>query len=73
MTETLLPETVTPTEAATYFNLIIIGVVGGIGVIALSQLIKNKTKVPASQLAIWGGIYSIVALASVLAIARSAK
>jgi hypothetical protein len=73
MVELSLPTYVTPTEAASWYNLILIGTVGGLGVIALTELIKNKKTVPVSEITKWTLIFGVAAAASIWDINRSSK
>lgn len=64
---------VTPTEAATYYSLIIAGAVGGIGTYILSQMIKEKNEIPIKSLATWTLIFGVVTVVSVYNIAKASK
>lgn len=68
-----LRPSVTPTEAATYYSLIIAGAVGGIGTYVLSQMIKDKNEVPIKSLATWTIIFGIITVVSVYNITKSSK
>ena len=73
MSESSLPTYVTPTEATSWYNLILIGTVGGLGVMALSELIKNKSAVPVKEISKWTAIFGIVAAVSIWEIDRASK
>lgn len=73
MVELSLPTYVTPTEAASWYNLFLIGAIGGLGVIALTELIKNKQKVPVSEITKWTLIFGVAAAVSIWDINRSSK
>lgn len=68
-----LPTYVTPTQATSWYNLILIGTVGGLGVMALSELIKDKRTVPVSEITKWTLIFGAVAAISIWDIDRSSK
>ena len=68
-----LPTYVTPTQATSWYNLILIGTVGGLGVMALSELIKDKKTVPVSEITKWTLIFGVVAAISIWDIERSSK
>lgn len=68
-----LPTYVTPTEAASWYNLILIGTVGGLGVMVLSELIKNKKTVPVAEITKWTLIFGAAAAISIWDIDRSSK
>lgn len=68
-----LPVVVTPAEATTVYNLVLIGLIGGIGVVTLTELIKNKTAIPVNEIVKWGAVTTVVAVASVWAISRASK
>ena len=73
MTE-VLTTTIKPTEAVTWFNLALIGFIGGIGVMILSEKTKDKTWVPVRELAFWGGVVpAIITIAAVYSISKSSK
>lgn len=72
MAQFTLPTYVTPTEAVSWYNLFLIGTVGGLGVVALSELIKTKSAIPTSEITKWTMIFGIVAAASVWGITRDA-
>lgn len=61
----LLPTYITPTQATSWYNLILIGTVGGLGVMALSELIKNKNAVPVKEITKWTLIFGVVAAISI--------
>jgi len=65
--------TLTPTEAATFYSLIITGVVGGIGTYILAEKIKDKKDVPIGPLIVWTAIFGIVTIASVMAISKASR
>ena len=73
MAKLSLPTYVTPTEATSWYNLILIGTVGGLGVMALSELIKDKQTVPVSEITKWTLIFGIAAAISIWDINRSSK
>lgn len=73
MAQFSLPTYVTPTEAVSWYNLFLIGTVGGLGVVALSELIKNKSTVPVSEITKWTLIFGAVAAVSVWKITRDAE
>lgn len=64
---------ITPTEAATYYSLIITGVIGGIGTLILAEKIKSKEKIPISSLAIWTMVFGFITAASVISITRTSR
>jgi dolichyl-phosphate-mannose--protein O-mannosyl transferase len=68
-----LPTYVTPTQAVSWYNLILIGTVGGLGVMVLSELVKDKQTVPTSEITKWTLIFGAVALVSIWDITRSSK
>lgn len=68
-----LPTYITPTEAASWYNLFLIGAIGGLGVIALTELIKNKQEVPVGEITKWTLIFGTVAAVSVWDINRASK
>jgi drug/metabolite transporter (DMT)-like permease len=70
----VLPATLKPAETVTWYNLVLLGVIGGIGVMILSENIKDKSSVPVRDIAIWGGLVpAFVTALSVYFIAKSAK
>ncbi len=73
MAEISIPTYVTPTEAASWYNLILIGTVGGLGVMALSELIKDKSLVPVKEISKWTLIFGVVAAASIWGIDRASE
>lgn len=64
---------ITPTEAATYYSLIITGVIGGIGTLILAEKIKRKEEIPISSLAVWTMIFGFVTIASVISITKTSR
>ena len=68
----ILSSDITPTEAATYHN-IMLTVIGITATIILAETIKDKTTVPVRDLAIWAGIFGIVTAASVYSLAKASK
>ncbi len=68
-----LKPTLTPTEAATFYSLIITGLVGSIGTFALAQMIKDKKEVPFGSLSTWTILFGVVTVISVISIAKAAK
>jgi hypothetical protein len=65
--------TVTPTEGATYFNLLVTSGVGVIATLALAEKLKNKTDVPISSLIFWGVAFTLVTAAGVYGIYKASK
>lgn len=63
----------TPTEAATFYSLVITGVIGGIGTYILAEKIKDKKDVPIGPLIIWSAIFGVVTIASVVAITKASR
>jgi len=70
---TQIATTMTPTEASTFYSLIAQGLIGGIGTLALAEMIKNKKEVPSSSLMGWTVLLGLATAVSVVSIARSAK
>lgn len=64
---------VTPTEGATYFNLLVTSGVGVIATLALAEKLKNKTNVPLSSLIFWGTVFAVVTAAGVYNIYKASK
>lgn len=64
---------VTPTEGATYFNLLVTSGVGVIATLVLAEKLKNKTDVPISSLIFWGTVFTIVTAAGVYSIYKTSK
>lgn len=62
-----------PAEAITVYSLIVTGIVGSVGTMALTQLIKNKQNTPIQPLFV-ATIFTIMATAgSVYLIAKQSK
>lgn len=69
-----LPQILKPTECVTWYNLILLGFIGGIGIMVLSELIKDKTQVRVKDIVIWGGLVPAIAtVGTVWYLARSSK
>lgn len=68
-----LKPSLTPAEAVTFYSLVITGLAGSIGTIVLAQMIKNKKEIPLGSLTTWTILFGVVAVASVISIARSSK
>ncbi len=63
----------TPTEAATFYSLIITGVIGGIGTLILAEKIKDKKEIPIGTLITWSIVFGVITIASVSAISKAAR
>jgi aminoglycoside N3'-acetyltransferase len=64
---------VTPTEGATYFNLLVTSGVGVVATLVLAEKLKNKTNVPVSSLILWGTVFTVITAAGVWNIYKSSK
>lgn len=64
---------ITPTQAATDVNLLFTSGVGVVATLVLAELIKDKSQIPTSKLAFWGGVFFVVTAASVYSIYKSSK
>jgi hypothetical protein len=64
---------VTPTEGATYFNLLVTSGVGVVATLALAEKLKNKTDVPVNSLILWGTVFAIITAAGVWNIYKASK
>lgn len=62
-----------PTEAVTVYSLIVTGIVGSIGTMVLTGMIKEKQTVPMKPLFIATGLTIIATAASVYLIAKQSK
>lgn len=56
---------VTPTEGATYFNLLVTSGVGVVATLVLAEKLKNKTEVPVNSLILWGAVFTVITAAGV--------
>ena len=63
----------TPTQAATDLNLLFTSGVGVVATLVLAELIKDKSQIPVSKLAFWGGVFFVVTAASVYSIYRASE
>lgn len=68
-----LPVNLTPAEAATFYSLIAQGLIGGIGTLILTQMIKEKRDVPTSSLVTWTVLLGVATAVSVISIAKASK
>jgi len=62
-----------PAEAITVYSLIVTGIVGSVGTMALTQLIKNKEKTPMQPLFVATLLTIVATGASVYLISKQSK